>query len=119
MTSVDSARICSVIRAEEDDLPDTRLEVVVFSVGRSDGSRNGRPDGSVALGRMSNIGSDEHGLGGDSGLINDETERSQFGRQNKAVTDTGPHRHTSSRSGIETLIPPNLALIFMDTLAQY
>ena len=119
MTSVDSAKLYSVARAEVDNLPDTRLEVVVFSVGRSDGSRNGRPDGSVALGRMSNIGSDEHGLGGDSGLINDETERSQFGRQNKAVTDTGPHRHTSSRSGIETLIPPNLALIFMDTLAQY
>jgi hypothetical protein len=49
-------------------IPDTRLEVVVVTVGGSDRGSDRRPDGSVALRRVSNIGSDEHGLVGDSGL---------------------------------------------------
>jgi hypothetical protein len=49
-------------------IPHARLEVIVVAVGGSDRGSDRRPDGAVALRRVSNVGSDEHGLVGDSGL---------------------------------------------------
>lgn len=60
------------------DIPNTRFKVVILAVGRSDGSGDGRPDCSVALGRMSHIGSNEHGFGSDSGLCCDQAVSDQL-----------------------------------------
>lgn len=58
----------NVNRLADGYIPHTRLEVVIVAVGGSDRGSDRRPDGTVALRRVSNIGSDEHGLVGNSGL---------------------------------------------------